>query len=76
MQTAQDLYSTTVFSMPPSERLRLAAMILNELAQAETSNESRQSIRQMLSEMPAARLFKTAAEVDAYLERERDLWER
>ena len=76
MQTAQDLYSTAVFSMPPDERLRLAALILNELAHAEPVSEPRQSIRQMLREMPPARLFKTTAEVDAYLEGERDSWER
>ncbi len=34
MQTAQELYASTVRDLPPSERLRLAALILDELAQS------------------------------------------
>lgn len=76
MQNAQEIYTTSISQMPPSERLRLAAMILVELTHAETENPPRQSVRQMVQEMPAGRLFKTSAEADAYLEKERDSWDR
>lgn len=37
MPDAQEIYTTTVRILPPEERLRLAALILNELTQANTS---------------------------------------
>jgi hypothetical protein len=37
MPNAQEIYTTTVRILPPEERLRLAALILNELTQADTS---------------------------------------
>ncbi len=33
--TAQEVFAETVRALPPSERLRLAALILQELAQSE-----------------------------------------
>ncbi len=33
MITANDIYASTVRELPPDERLRLAALILNDLAQ-------------------------------------------
>ncbi|MBS1789449.1 MAG: hypothetical protein JST85_17120 [Acidobacteria bacterium] len=74
MQNVQELYITTISQMPPSERLKLAAMILTNLTNIETKSEQRQSVRQMVQEMPAGRLFKTSAEADQYLEQERDSW--
>lgn len=76
MQNVQELYSTSISQMPPSERLKLAAMILTNLTNGETNSEQRQSVRQMVREMPAGRLFKTSAEADEYLEQERDSWDR
>jgi hypothetical protein len=35
-RTAQEIYQSSVKNLPPSERLRLAALILQELAQANT----------------------------------------
>lgn len=76
MQNAQELYTTSISQLPPTERLRLAAIILNELARVESTTSPRQSIREMLREMPAGRLFKSSAEADEYLEMERDSWDR
>lgn len=36
-QTAQEVFTETVRALPPSERLRLAALILQELAQSEVA---------------------------------------
>lgn len=76
MQNVQELYSSAISQMPPSERLKLAAMILTNLTNGETKSEQRQSVRQMVREMPAGRLFKTSAEADEYLEQERNSWDR
>jgi len=35
--TAQEVFTETVRALPPSERLRLAALILQELAQSEVA---------------------------------------
>ena len=35
--TAQEVFSETVRTLPPSERLRLAALILQDLAQSEVA---------------------------------------
>lgn len=76
MQNVQELYSTSISRMPPSERLKLAAMILTNLTKIEAKSEQRQSVRQMVREMLAGRLLKTSAEADEYLEQERDSWNR
>lgn len=76
MQTVQEIYAMSISHLPSLERLRLAALILNELAVARPAEHQRQSIQEMLEEMPSEGLFKTSAEVDEYLERERDSWER
>lgn len=76
MQNVQELYTTSISQMPPSERLKLAAMILTNLTNGETKSEQRQSVRQMVRGMPTGRLFKTSAEADEYLEQERDSWDR
>ena len=38
MPTADDIYGSTVRNLPPDEQLRLAALILNDLAQASEEN--------------------------------------
>ncbi len=76
MQNVQELYSTSISQMPASEKLKLAAMILTNLANVAPKSEQRQSVRQMVREMPAGRLFKTSTEADEYLEQERDSWDR
>jgi hypothetical protein len=39
--TAQEVFTETVRALPPSERLRLAALILQELTQAEVAGVDR-----------------------------------
>ena len=39
--TAQEIYDSSVKNLPPFERLRLAALILQELAQANTISVER-----------------------------------
>jgi len=77
MHDAREIYMNAVVGLPSSERLRLAALILSELAQ---ENESPAPIAprtalELLEELPGKRLFKNAAEADAYLDAERDSWD-
>lgn len=38
MQTAQEIYTSTIRELPVEERLRLAALILNEVTQTDADN--------------------------------------
>jgi predicted DNA-binding antitoxin AbrB/MazE fold protein len=42
----------------------------------ETTGEARLAALELLDALPGARLFKTSAEADRYLDKERDSWER
>lgn len=75
MQEAEELYSKTVSRLSPSERLRLASLILDGLAQHK--EKSVRSALDLLDVLPeGGRLLKTPAEADAYLREERDSWDR
>ena len=75
MQDAEELYSKTVSKLSPNERLRLASLILDGLA--EETEQAGRSVLDLLDALPAGgRLLKTPAEADAYLREERDSWDR
>lgn len=75
MQDAEELYSKTVSRLSPNERLRLASLILDGLAQ-ETKKAGR-SVVDLLDGLPGGGgLLKTPAAADAYLREERDSWDR
>jgi len=75
MQNAQEIYAT-IRHLPLSERLRLAALILDDLAQAAESAPVRRPALDLLDELPGGCLFQTSAEADEYLREERDSWNR
>lgn len=75
MQDAEELYTKTVSRLSPSERLRLASLILDGLAQEK--EKACRSVLDLLDVLPAGgRLLKTPAEADAYLLEERESWDR
>jgi hypothetical protein len=75
MQDAEELYTKTVSRLAPNERLRLASLILDGLAQEK--EKVGRSVLDLLDTLPAnGRLLKTPAEADAYLREERDSWDR
>jgi hypothetical protein len=75
MQEAEELYSKTVSRLSPSERLRLASLILEGLGQHK--EKAGRSVLDLLDDLPeGGRLLKTPAEADAYLREERDSWDR
>jgi hypothetical protein len=78
MQNAQEIYNSSIRSWPYDEQLLLAALILDGVRQEIPRLEKapRQSMLDILDELPGGRIFKTSAEVDAYLREERDSWDR
>lgn len=76
MQSANEIYAHTVSRLPLSERLRLAALILNELAHEQEIALPPRSALDLLDDLHGATLFKTSVEADEYLLEERDAWER
>jgi hypothetical protein len=75
MQEAEELYSKTVSRLSPSERFRLASLILDGLGQHK--EKAGRSVLDLLDFLPeGGRLLKTPADADAYLREERDSWDR
>ena len=75
MQDTDELYSKTISRLSANERLRLASLILDGLAQEK--GKAGRSVLDLLDVLPTGgRLLKTPAEADAYLREERDSWDR
>ena len=74
MQNAQNIYLENVVRLPNSEKLRLAALILQDLSDADNS-ENKNSALELLESLPAQRIFNSAAEVDRHLATERESWD-
>lgn len=75
MLDAEELYSKTISRLTSDERLRLASLILDGLAQEK--EKAGRSVLDLLDVLPAGgRLLKTPAEADTYLREERDSWDR
>lgn len=74
MTNATEIYAQSVIRLPSAERLRLAALIINGLAQT-TSEHEPFSVLELIESFPRQRGFRTSAEVDEYLRQERDSWD-
>jgi hypothetical protein len=73
MSDIQEIYQETISRLPSEERLRLASLILSDLAATQQMGE-KLSITELIKSFPAGRGSKTSAEADEYLRRERDSW--
>ncbi len=79
MESIQDIYNETISRRTSEEQLELAALILNKLSPGQNKPQGkteRLSMIDLLAQGEGQRLFKTSAEVDAYLREERDSWDR
>jgi len=78
MQKAIEIYRQSVKQLPSAERLRLAALILEDLTEEQSSDfkNGEVSALEMLESLPEKRLFQTTNEVDEYLREERESWGR
>ncbi len=74
----EELYEVQIKPLPVTERLRLLAMMAQDLAQPLPPTEPKLTIDEHLAQAnyQGGTLFKTAEEVDAYIRVERDAWER
>lgn len=72
MENAQIIYQQTILSLPDSEKLRLASIILQNLTRSEAAT---QSAYDLLQNLPENRAFSTAQKADEYLKAERDSWD-
>jgi hypothetical protein len=69
MQNAQEVFNTAVSPLPDSEKLELAAMIMRSV----TAPSRKISAAEFLRQLPK-RNFRSAAEADEELRRERNSW--
>jgi hypothetical protein len=76
MTEVQEIYTNSIRHLPSGEKLRLAVLILNDLAEMEDSASQRRYALEILEGLPGGQLFKTSVEADAYLREEREAWDR
>jgi hypothetical protein len=78
--TTREIYEQTIRPLPRQERRELADLILADLAQLDEmeprAEDTRSAALELLESLPGQRLFKTAEDADAYLEKERNSWGR
>jgi hypothetical protein len=77
----EELYEQQIKPLPSEKRLRLLAMMAEDLAHGKDSDGSESEKLTIDEHLARANykggaLFKTAEEVDAYIREERDSWER
>jgi hypothetical protein len=77
MQNANEIYAQQVRQLPSAERLRLAALILEDLSEVKSTNVKNGGVSalELLESLPEKRLFQTPNEVDRYLREERESWD-
>lgn len=76
MSKATEVYGKQVKQLPPAERLRLAALILEDLTAEQNGTPAQTfSALQVLEQHTSGGIFKTAEEADEYLKAERESWD-
>lgn len=74
MQNARNIYQQTIVRLPSSEKLRLAALILQDLSEEKGAAEKTSAL-ELLDNLPEARVFDSAEDVDRHLKTERESWD-
>lgn len=72
MQNIQTIYRQTILPLPKSEKLRLAAIILQDLSNDEKPSAS---ALDLLQNLPNERVFNSPDEVSEHLKAERESWD-
>jgi hypothetical protein len=62
-------------SLSSEEQMVLKSKLLGTSETPESENSPKQSVVDILNEAPGQQLFRTAEEVDRYLQQERALWD-
>ena len=73
MQNVRIIYQNAVKPLPDSEKLRLAALILQDLSGENDARENLSAL-DLLESLPAEKVFESSREVDEYLKAERESW--
>lgn len=72
MGNVQTIYQQTILPLPNSEKIRLAALILQNLSNSEIKT---QTAYDLLQNLPNNRVFSNAQEVENHLKSERESWD-
>jgi hypothetical protein len=72
MQDVQTIYRQTILPLPSSDKLRLAAIILQDLSSDEKSSISAIDLLQSLQ---GEKVFNSPEEVNKHLKAERESWD-
>ena len=75
MRSIETIYSETIKPLPADDQIRLAEMIRKNLDSPRNSPKRKRSALDVLNSIRAEGVFKTSAEVDEYVRRERDSWD-
>lgn len=72
MQKVETIYQQSILPLPNGEKLRLAAIILQNLTNHE---KSKKPALDLLRELPNTRVFSSLKDVDNHLKAERESWD-
>ena len=72
MENVQTIYQQTILPLPNSEKIRLAALILQNLSNSEIKT---QTAYDLLQNLPNNSVFSNAQEVEDHLKSERESWD-
>lgn len=75
MPNVETIYKQTILPLPPSDRIRLAQMILENANDKRFSLKGRRSVIEILENSPVNRVFKNSDEVDGHVRSERESWD-
>ncbi len=75
MPSVETIYRETVMPLPVDDQKRLADIILENVEHNPSSSKKRRSALDVLNSIRVKGIFRTTAEIDEYIERERDSWD-
>lgn len=75
MPSVETIYKETVLPLPPSDRIRLAEIILEHANEGKPPINGHISALELLQSLPIERAFPDADSVDKHLETERESWD-
>jgi len=75
MPGVETIYRETIRPLPVSDQVRLADMIMENVDSERLSAKPKRSVIDILESIEVEPIFRTSAEVDEYIRKERDSWD-
>ena len=75
MPSVETIYIETVLPLPPSDRIRLAEIILEHANEETPPTNGQISALELLESLPIQRAFPNPESVDKHLKTERESWD-